>query len=82
MRANGVLTLAIYRIGCRFGGGLSMYEVVEIADEWVVRRAGLEVARYDAQASALEAVTERLRLEDASDRPVSFAMRFQNRRAD
>jgi hypothetical protein len=57
-----------------------MYEVVEAADEWIVRHAGLEVARYDAQASALQAVAERLRLEDARDRPVSFAMRFQSRR--
>ena len=57
-----------------------MYEVVEVADEWIVRRAGQEVARYDAQAAALQAVTERLRLEDARDGPVSFAMRFQDRR--
>ena len=57
-----------------------MYEVVETAGEWIVRRAGQEVARYDAQDSALQAVAERLRLEDARDGPVSFAMRFQNRR--
>lgn len=59
-----------------------MYEVVESADEWIVRRAGLEVARYDAQATALQAVAERLRMEDRRDRPVSFAMRFQSRRED
>ena len=57
-----------------------MYEVVEAAGEWIVRHAGLEVGRYDAQASALQAVAERLRLEGARDKPVSFAMRFQNRR--
>lgn len=56
-----------------------MYEVVEAAGEWIVRHAGLEVARYDAQASALRAVAERLRLEGVRDGPVSFAMRFQHR---
>ena len=56
-----------------------MYEVVEAAGEWIVRQGGLEVARYDAQATALQAVAERIRLEDARDRPVSFGMRFQTR---
>jgi len=54
-----------------------MYEVVEIAGEWIVRHAGLEVARYDAQATALEAVAERLRRENVRDRPFSFGMRFE-----
>lgn len=57
-----------------------MYEVVEAAGEWIVRQGGLEVARYDAQALALRAVAERIRLEGARDRTVSFAMRFQTRR--
>jgi hypothetical protein len=58
-----------------------MYEVVEGAGEWIVRQAGLEVARYDAQATALRAVAERIRLEGARDRKVSFAMRFQSRKS-
>jgi len=57
-----------------------MYEVVETAGEWIVRHAGLEVARYDAQASALQAVAERLRQEGARDRPISFGMRFESPR--
>lgn len=57
-----------------------MYEVVETAGEWIVRHAGLEVARYDAQATALKAVAERLRQETARDRPISFGMRFENPR--
>jgi hypothetical protein len=58
-----------------------MYEVVEAAGEWIVRHAGLEVARYDAQATALQAVAERIRLEGARDRTVTFAMRFQSRKS-
>lgn len=58
-----------------------MFEVVEAAGEWIVRQGGLEVARFDAQAAALQAVAERIRLEGASDRPVSFAMRFQSRKS-
>ncbi|CAN7219692.1 hypothetical protein LJR219_000742 [Phenylobacterium sp. LjRoot219] len=56
-----------------------MYEVVEAAGEWIVRQSGQEVARYDAQAAALQAVAERMRLDGARDRPVSFGMRFQTR---
>jgi len=56
-----------------------MYEVVEAAGEWIVRQGGQEVARYDAQTAALQAVAERMREEAASDQPVSFAMRFETR---
>lgn len=56
-----------------------MYEVVEAAGQWIVRRGGLEVARYDAQAAALRAVAERMREDSVSDAPVSFSMRFQSR---
>jgi len=56
-----------------------MYEVVEAAGEWIVRQGGREVARYDLQAAALQAVAERMRQEGATDQPVSFAMHFQTR---
>jgi hypothetical protein len=56
-----------------------MYEVVESAGEWIVRQAGREVARFDAQAAALQAVAERMRQESGGDAAVAFAMRFQNR---
>jgi hypothetical protein len=56
-----------------------MYEVVEAAGEWIVRQAGQEVARFDAQAAALQAVAERMRQESGGDAAVAFAMRFQNR---
>jgi hypothetical protein len=61
------------------GVEISMYEVVESAGEWIVLRAGQEVARYCAQAAALQAVAERLREEGDSDAPVSFGIRFSNR---
>jgi len=54
-----------------------MYEVVEAAGQWIVRKAGLEVARYDAQAAALRAVAQHLRQESGGDDAVAFAMRFQ-----
>lgn len=56
-----------------------MYEVVESAGEWIVRHGGQEVARFDAQTAALQAVAERLRQESGGDAAVAFAMRFQNR---
>jgi hypothetical protein len=56
-----------------------MYEVVESAGEWIVRKGGLEVARYDTQAAALQAVAERMRKETVGDAAVAFAMRFQSR---
>ena len=56
-----------------------MYEVVETAGEWIVRKAGTEVARYPAQAAALKAVAERMRQESGGDAAVAFAMRFQSR---
>jgi hypothetical protein len=56
-----------------------MYEVVEAADEWIVRHRGLEVGRFPAQSAALQAVSERMRQETAPTGPVSFAMRFRSR---
>lgn len=56
-----------------------MYEVVESAGEWIVRHGGQEVARYEAQTAALQAVAERMRRESGGDAAVAFAMRFQSR---
>jgi hypothetical protein len=53
-----------------------MYEVVEAGGEWIVRRSGLEVARYAAQSEALQAVAERMRREASPGDTASFAMRF------
>jgi hypothetical protein len=56
-----------------------MYEVVEAAGEWIVRRQGAEIARYAAQEAALRAVAEQMRQDRPERGAVSFAMRFQSR---
>jgi len=56
-----------------------MYEVIEAAGEWIVRQGDREVARFDAQSAALQAVAERMREESVPDRPASFSMRFRAR---
>jgi hypothetical protein len=56
-----------------------MYEIVQSGAEWIVRHRGEELARYAAQADALQAVAERMRLEAAPEAPARFAMRFQGR---
>jgi hypothetical protein len=58
-----------------------MYEVVELSGEWIVKRAGLELGRYDAEAAALKAMADRLRQESGGDPAVAFAMRFRNQTA-
>lgn len=56
------------------------FEVVEDADEWIVRREGCELGRFADQELALRDVAERLRDADASA-PVALSMRYQNRAA-
>jgi hypothetical protein len=55
-----------------------MYEVIKAGDDWVVRKAGQEVARYELETAALQAVAERMRRESGGDAAVAFAMRFGN----
>ncbi|MDB5425586.1 MAG: hypothetical protein JWQ29_3002 [Phenylobacterium sp.] len=55
------------------------FEVVEQSGAWIVRRDGVELARFDAQHHALVDVSERLRaLQDAKG-AVSLAMRYEAR---
>ncbi len=56
------------------------FEVVEHADEWIVRQRGCELGRFADQKKALNAVADRLREADASE-PASLAMRYQPRPA-
>jgi hypothetical protein len=55
------------------------FEVVETLGEWIVRRDGVELARYRDQLEALADVGERL--QDTHDVPGSYslAMRYQAR---
>ncbi|MBU1375604.1 MAG: hypothetical protein KKE02_22930 [Alphaproteobacteria bacterium] len=54
------------------------FEVVEEADEWIVRSEGCELGRYADQDAALHDVAERLREADASA-PAALSMRYQSR---
>ncbi|WP_372786791.1 hypothetical protein [Phenylobacterium sp.] len=55
------------------------FEVVETGGEWIVRRDGVEVARYGEQLEALGDVADRLRDDHAADSSYSLAMRYQAR---
>lgn len=51
------------------------FEVVEEADEWVVRSEGCELARFADQDTALHDVADRLRNADASG-PSGISVRY------
>lgn len=55
------------------------FEVIEGADEWIVRRDGVELARFGEQLAALADVAERLRDVDDDQGSYSLAMRYQAR---
>ena len=52
------------------------FEVVEEADEWIVRSEGCELARFGDQEAALHDVAERLRHADSTT-PAALSVRFQ-----
>jgi hypothetical protein len=56
------------------------FEVVEEADEWIVRSEGRELGRFADQEMALHDVAERLREADVSA-PAALSMRYQSRAA-
>jgi hypothetical protein len=56
------------------------YEVLEESGEWIVRRDGVEVARFAEQDSALADVAARLRGQAAEPGSFSLTMRYQPRR--
>jgi hypothetical protein len=56
------------------------YEVIEDTGEWIVRREGAELARYEQQDAALSDVAGRLRDADASQ-AASLSVRYQARTA-
>jgi hypothetical protein len=55
-----------------------MYEIVENAGVWVVFQGGFEVARFDEEDAAMQAVSESMR-EQPNDEPVAFSIRFSAR---
>lgn len=52
------------------------YEVIEDADEWVVRSEGRELARFADQERALSDVAARLKAADAGA-PAALSVRFK-----
>ena len=55
------------------------FEVIEGSGDWIVRRDGIEVARFDQQLEALADVSERLRAAGEAESSYSLAMRYQAR---
>jgi hypothetical protein len=56
------------------------FEVVEEADEWIVRSEGCELARFSDQETALHDVADRLRSAD-SGTPAGLSVRYQAKSA-
>lgn len=56
------------------------FEVVEEADEWIVRSEGCELARFGDQDTALHDVADRLRNAD-SKAPAGLSVRYQTKTA-
>jgi hypothetical protein len=55
------------------------YEVVETRGGWIVRRDGVELARFGEQLAALADVAERLSDAEEAEGGYSLAMRYQAR---
>ena len=55
------------------------FEVVECGTEWIVRRDGVELARFDGQLEALAHIAGRLRDAQALGATYSLAMRYASR---
>lgn len=53
-------------------------EVVQSANEWIVRKSGEEVARFNGQDEALEHAAEALRAA-ANDKGATLAVRYERR---
>ena len=52
------------------------FEIVEQAGEWIVRQEGAELARFDAQAKALQDVAVRMRDADRT-KPAALVLRYE-----
>jgi hypothetical protein len=55
------------------------FEVIEGSGDWIVRRDGVELARFDQQLEALADVAERLRGADEAESSYSLSVRYQAR---
>ena len=55
------------------------FEVVETSSGWIVRRDGVELARFSEQDQALADVAQRLRASEGPELSYSLAMRYAAR---
>jgi len=55
------------------------FEVVESTSDWIVRRDGIELARFNEQDQALADIAQRLREAEESELSYSLAMRYAAR---
>ena len=55
------------------------FEVIECSGGWIVRRDGVELARFDEQLEALNDIAERLRAASEVEASYSLAMRYAAR---
>lgn len=55
------------------------FEVTQTGGEWIVSNDGVELARFDKQAQALDHVAAHLRKAPPAREPVSLRMRYQAR---
>lgn len=55
------------------------FEVIETGGEWIVRRDGVELARFSDQLEALADIGERLPAHGEADASYSLAMRYEHR---
>lgn len=76
-RANVALTVALYDGSRNEGRGGMQYEVVETTGAWIVRYAGLELARFDVQSAALQDIARRLRDESRAGGTTKLSLRYQ-----
>jgi hypothetical protein len=58
---------------------MNKYEVIEASGDWIVRQAGVELARFEQQRFALSDVARRLADADVGEAGASFALRYQAR---
>jgi hypothetical protein len=62
-------------------GATMKFEVVQCADEWIVRREGVEVGRFEDQDAALNRVAAEMRGCAPEGAAASLAVRYQRRSA-
>ncbi len=79
MRAIVALQQQPYTRALGTGSGMR-FEVVEESGEWIVRRGGEELARFEDQEKALADVAARLREAEAGE-TASLSVRYQARSA-